>query len=157
MERSSERAGDTFPDRTPSFGHLLLVWLLVGWSLWSLGSAVADAIRVELPLSTMGTGLLFGTVVVVLFWTSGFHPSLAASFGYFITEQVLDLILLFGTIFLFVPSATPWATVALQFVSICLAATLVFTPVGKQIRNVLRRYIRSLLKLPPQDQSANHD
>ena len=159
MRRPSERAGEACSptDRTPSFGHLLVVWVLIGWSLWSLGAAVADAVQVELPLSTMGTGLLFGTVIVVLFWTAGFHPSLAASFGYFITEQVIDLILLFGAIFLFVPASTPWVTVALQFSSICLAATLVFTPVGKQIRDVLRRHIRSVLKLPPQGQSANHD
>ncbi|EMA29584.1 hypothetical protein [Haloarcula japonica] len=144
-------------EQTPSIGHLLLVWLLVGPSMWSLGTAVADAIQAELPLSTMGVGLLFGTTVVVLFWTAGFQPSLTASFGYFITEQAIDLILLFGTVFLFVPVSTPWATVALQFCSICLAVTLVFTPVGKQIQNVLRRHIRSVLKLPPQKQSANND
>jgi len=159
MERSSERAGEarSSADRTPSFGHLLLVWVLVGSSLWSLGAAVADAIQVELPLSTMGTGLLFGTIIVVSFWTAGFQPSLAASLGYFITEQAIYLLLLFGATFLFVPPSTPWVTVALQFCSICLAATLVFTPVGKQIRDGLRRYLRSVLKLPPEDQSANHD
>ncbi|MFB9812970.1 hypothetical protein [Haloarcula sebkhae] len=159
MERSSKRAGEarSSTDRAPSFGHLLLVWVLIGSSLWSLGATVADAIQVELPLSTMGTGLLFGTVVVVLFWTVGFHPSLAASFGYFVTEQVINIVLLFGAIFLFVPPSTPWATAVLQFSSICLAATLVFTPVGKQIRTSFRRSVRSLLKLPPQKQSANND
>ncbi|MDQ2071832.1 hypothetical protein ACODNH_16295 [Haloarcula sp. NS06] len=159
MERSSKRAGEarSSTDRAPSFGHLLLVWVLTGSSLWSLGATVADAIQVELPLSTMGTGLLFGTVVVVLFWIAGFQPSLAASFGYFVTEQVINIVLLFGTIFLFVPPSTPWATAVLQFSSICLAATLVFTPVGKQIRNSFQRSVRSLLKLPPQKQSANHD
>ena len=159
MERSSERAGEarSSADRTPLFGHLLLVWVLVGSSLWSLGVAVADAIQVELPLSTMGAGLLFGTIIVVSFWTAGFQPSLAASLGYFITEQAIYLLLLFGATFLLVPHSTPWATVALQFCSICLAATLVFTPVGKQIRDGLRRYLRSVLKLPPEDQSANHD
>ncbi len=159
MERSSERAGEarSSADRTPSFGHLLLVWVLVGSSLWSFGAAVADAIQVELPLSTMGTGLLFGTIIVVSFWRAGFRPSLAASLGYFITEQVIYLILLFGAIFLFVPPSTPWATAVLQFSSICLAVTLVFTPVGKQIRNSFWRSVRSVLKLPPEDQSANHD
>ena len=159
MERSSERAGEarSSADRTPLFGHLLLVWVLVGSSLWSLGVAVADAIQVELPLSTMGAGLLFGTIIVVSFWTVGFRPSLAASFGYFVIEQVINIVLLFGTTFLFVPPSTPWATAVLQFCSICLAVTLVFTPVGKQIRNALRRYICSVLKLPPQEQSANHD
>jgi len=95
MNRSSEQTRETrsVTERTPSFGHLLLVWLLVGWSLWSLGSAVADATQVELPLSTIGVGLLFGTIIVVLFWTAGFQPSLAASFGYFVAEQAIDLIL----------------------------------------------------------------
>ncbi|MFU1781980.1 hypothetical protein ACM16X_11410 [Haloarcula japonica] len=159
MERSSERAGEarSSADRTPSFGHLLLVWVLVGSSLWSLGAAVADAIQVELPLSTMGTGLLFGTIIVVSFWRAGFRPSLAASLGYFITEQAIYLLLLFGATFLLVPHSTPWVTVARQLVSICLGVTLVFTPVGKQIQNVLRRHIRSVLKLPPQKQSANND
>ena len=156
MERSSERAGEarSSTNRTPSFGHLLLVWVLIGWSL---GAAVVDAIQVEPPLSTMGTGLLFGTIIVVSFWTAGFQPSLAASFGYFIIEQAINLLLLLGATFLFVPPSTPWATVALQLCSICLAVTLVFTPAGKQIPNVLRLYIRSVLKLSPQEQSANHD
>jgi hypothetical protein len=118
---------------------------------------VADAIRAELPLSTMGAGLLFGTVIVVLFWTAGFHPSLAASFGYFVLEQVIDLILLFGAVLLSVPLSIPWITVAFQLVSICLAATLVFTPVGTQIWTWLRRYVRSLLKLPPEDPSTDHE
>ncbi len=76
MERASDRTGETRSpaERTPSFGHLLLVWLLVGPSLWSLGTAVAAAIQAELPLSTMGVGLLFGTIVVVSFWTAGFQP-----------------------------------------------------------------------------------
>ncbi|WP_424004046.1 hypothetical protein ACOZ4I_06130 [Haloarcula salina] len=159
MERASDRAGETrsSADRTPSFGRLLLVWVLVGWSLWSLGAAVADAIQAELPLSTMGSGLLFGTIVVVSFWTAGFHPSLRASFGYFVMEQLFDLIVLFGTVLIFAPAPTPWATVALQLVSICLAGTLLFTSVGAEVRKWGRRRAHSLLKLPPQEKSPDHD
>jgi len=159
MDRDSDRTGEarSSAGRTPSFGHLLLVWLLVGPSLWSLGSAVADAIQSELPLSTMGAGLLFGTVVVVLFWTAGFHPSLRASLGYFAAELSLDVVLLFGRILFPIPPSTPWATVAFQLVSICIAATLVFPPVGAKVRHWFRRHLRSLLKLPPQDQSFDRD
>ena len=159
MDRSNEQSRGTrsVTERTPSFGHLLLVWLLVGPSLWSLGSSVADATQVELPLSTIGVGLLFGTIIVVLFWTAGFQPSLAASFGYFVAEQAIDLILLFGAVLIPGRSLIPRLTVALQLVSICLAATLVFTPIGTQVRNWLRRYVRSLLELPPQDPPADHD
>ncbi|RLM37272.1 MULTISPECIES: hypothetical protein [unclassified Haloarcula] len=159
MERASDRTGETRSpaERTPSFGHLLLVWLLVGPSLWSLGSAVADAIQAELPLSTMGAGLLFGTIVVVSFWTAGFQPSLRASFGYFVAELSIYLVLAVGVVTVFVPTFTPWVTIAVQLVSICLAATLVFTPVGANIRNWFRRHVRSLLKLPPQDRSVDRD
>lgn len=156
MERASDRAAKdrSSTDRTPSLGHLLLVWLLVGPSLWSLGTAVANAIQTELPLSTLGAGLLFGTVVV-FFWTAGFYPSLRASLGYFLAEQGIYLVLAVGIATVSVPVFTPW--IALRFVSICLAATLAFTPAGTRIRNWLRRRLRSLLKLPPQDRSVEHD
>ncbi|MDS0221202.1 hypothetical protein NDI54_07565 [Haloarcula sp. S1AR25-5A] len=157
MERPTERGGKEQSSTSPSFGHLLLVWLFVGPSLWSLGSAVAAAIQAELPLSTMGTGLLFGTVVVVLFWTAGFHPSLRASFGYFLAEQGIYLVLVVGIATAFAPAFTSWVAVAVQLVSISLAATLVFSPVGAKIRNWFRRHIRSLLKLPPQDRAANRE
>lgn len=159
MERASDRAGETrsSAERTPSIGHLLLVWLLVGPSLWSLGIAVVDATQAGLPLSTMGAGLLFGTIVVVSFWTAGFQPSLRASFGYFVAELSIDVVLLFGRILFSAPPSTPWTPFAFQLVSICLAATLVFTPVGAKIRNWFRRHVRSLLKLPPQDRSVDRD
>ncbi|MFB6223100.1 MAG: hypothetical protein ABEH86_05435 [Haloarcula sp.] len=152
MGQSNEQSRDG--SSTPSFGHLLLVWVLIGSSFWSLGFTLADATQIEIPLSRMDVGLLFGTIVVVLLWIVGFRPSLLASFGYFVTEQVISLFFVLG--YVFVPAATPWVEATLRATSITLTAILVFTDLGVQMRNTIRRHIYSLLKLPPQDQSADH-
>lgn len=145
------------PEGKPSFGHLLLVWFLVGSSFWTLGFALADAVQAAIPLSRMGAGLLFGTIVIVLLWSVGWHPSLPASAGYFLTEVVFNLLLFLGVNFVFSREFTPWVEVGLHTTSITLAASLVFTNFGRKIRNRVRQHIRSLLKLPPEDNSPGQE
>ena len=132
----------------PSFGHLLAVWILVGWSLWSLGSDLVDVLPSVVPISQMGAGLLFGTVVVASFWVLGFRPSLLRSAGYFVVESVTRLFLLFAAVFLGF-EVGPWQILSLQCVSIGFAAMLAFTAVGERGLEHLQFRLNALLKLPP--------
>ena|SRR6056297_3561897 len=157
MEQSSEREASPTSEQSPSLGHLLLVWFLVGSSFWTLGFALFDTVPVAIPLSRMGAGLLFGTIVIVMLWSVGWHPSLSACAGYFIAELVLNMLLLLGIAPVFSRELTPWVVVSLHSTSIALAAGLVFTNYGKQIRNQARQRTRSLLKLPPEDHSPSQE
>lgn len=135
----------------PSFSHLFLVWFLVGFSLMGLGWDLYEAVPVAFPVSSMGAGLLFGTIVVVSLWIAGFYPPLWGSAMYFITQLgfhlLLVLVLLGGTL-------GPWQDVGLRVLSIGLAATLSFTDFGRNGRKWLRQRGRSLLKLPPADEPS---
>ena len=159
MGQSIEQLREASPtaEEKPSFGHLLLVWFLVGSSFWTLGFALVDAVPAAIPLSRMGAGLLFGTIVIVLLWAVGWHPSLPASTGYFVAEAVFNVLLLLGINLVFRREFTPWMEVGLHSTSIALAASLVFTNFGRQIRNRARQRTRSLLKLPPEDNSSGQE
>lgn len=138
--------------RNSSFSRLLLVWFLVGPSLFGLGWDLADAVPVTVPVSSMGAGLLFGTVLVAFFWVAGFRLSLSASGGYFITEMGLQyLLILCGDLFLFSGSMlSPWQEVLLRGLSIALAAAFVFTNSGRRVRDFVRKSGRKLVKTPPE-------
>lgn len=153
METSGEQPRKDGPvsERTPSFGHLLLVWFLVGSSFWTLGFALLNAVPATVPLSQSGGGLLFGTIIIVLLWSVGWYPSLSASGLYFVAEAVFNLILLFGIAPLFSRELAPWAEIGLHSTSIALAAFLVFTSHGRQLQNRVNQRTRSLLKLPAED------
>jgi len=157
MEQSNEQEASPTSEQRLSFGHLLLAWFLVGSSFWTLGFALFETIPAAIPLSRMGAGLLFGTIVIVLLWSVGWHPSLSACAGYFIAESAFSLLLLLGIAPVFSRELTPWMVVSLHSTSIALAATLVFTNYGKQIRNRARQRTRSLLKLPSEDHSPSQE
>lgn len=159
MGQSIEELREASPtsEEKPSFGHLLLVWFLVGSSFRTLGFALVDAVPAAIPLSRMGAGLLFGTIVIVLLWSAGWHPSLPASAGYFVAEIALNILLLLAFNLVFSRKLTPWMEVGLHTTSISLAATLVFTNYGRKIRNRVRQRIHSLLKLPSEDNSSSQE
>ncbi|MFD1589329.1 hypothetical protein ACFR9U_20320 [Halorientalis brevis] len=159
MEQADEQPRDASPtlDRKPSFGHLLVVWFLVGSSFWTLGFALVDAVSVAVPLSRMGTGLLCGTIVVVLLWAVGWYPSLSASVGYFVAEAAVNLLLFFGIAPVFSSELTPWLEVGLHTTSITLAAALVFSNSGRRIRRWISHRTRALLKLPSEDHSPSQE
>lgn len=138
--------------RDSSLSHLFLVWFLVGSSFFGLGWDVADAVPVSVPLSLMGAGLLFGTVVVALLWIAGFRPSLSASGGYFIAEMSFHFLLVLGGNFVRSSGATapPWQEIALRCLSIALAAALVFTRSGRHARHFLWKRGRKFVETPPE-------
>ena len=138
--------------RDSSLSHLLLVWFLVGSSFFGLGWEIADAVPVSISISSAEAGLLFGTVVVALLWIAGFRPSLSASGGYFIAEMGLHyLLILGGNLFLLSEGTlSPWQEVLLRSFSIALAAGLVFTSSGRQVRDFVRKCGRKLVKTPPE-------
>jgi len=141
------------PEKSSSFRRLLLVSLLVGVSLAGLGSDLLGAISVSLPVSSMGGGLVFGTVVVSSLWVAGFRPSLAASGAYFLGQLVAHL-LLSGAFVAVVGSGASlesWHEVGLRSLSIGLTATLCFTGVGSRVGDWVRRRGRRLLRVPPAD------
>ena len=147
MQQSSSRSAKS----DSSFSRLLLVWFLVGSSFFGLGWDLADAVPVTIPVSSMGAGLLFGTVLVVLLWLAGFRPSLSASGGYFIAEMGFHYLLILASNLFLLSEATlsPWQEVRLRSLSITLAVALVFTSSGRQVRRYLRRFGRKLVKTPP--------
>ncbi|WP_135805526.1 hypothetical protein [Halorussus marinus] len=144
------------PSSDPSNGesslfHLVFVWLLVGPSVFGLGWDVADAVPVSGPLSSMGAGLVFGTVVVAVLWIAGFRPSLSAGGGYFIAELASHALLTLGGSLFVVSEGTlsPWVEVSVRSLSITLAAALVFTSSGRRIRADIWKRGRNLVKTPP--------
>ncbi|AQL42399.1 hypothetical protein BV210_06580 [Halorientalis sp. IM1011] len=159
MAQSIEQSQEASPasEGKPSFGHLLLVWFLVGSSFWTLGLALFDAVPAVIPLSRLGAGLLFGTAVIVLLWSLGWHPSLPASAGYFVSEAAFSVLLLSGITLVFSLELTPWGEVGLHTTAIVLAAALIFTDCGRQIRNWIRQHIWTLLKLPSEDSTHSHE
>lgn len=145
------------PEKSPSLGRLLVVSLLVGFSLAGLGSDLLDVISVSLPVSSMGGGLVFGAAAVSSLWVAGFRPSLGASGAYFL-GQLLASLLLTGAFVAVVGSGAspePWHEVGLRGLSIGLTATLCFTGVGGRVGNWVRRRGRTLLRVPPADDSGN--
>lgn len=154
VNQSAQRAQDS--ERTSgseSLGHLLAVWFLVGSSFWRLGFSLVDATTTPLPLSRMGTGLLFGTLVVVALWVGGVRPSIGASAGYFLVETAGYTLLVLVVGPLFVPRVASWplVEVAAGGLSITLAATLVFTDVGTTTRARTRQWLLARLKVPSAD------
>jgi hypothetical protein len=144
------KSGSRSSKQEPSYGHLLLVWFLVGFSLMGLGLDLHQATPVTIPVSSLNAGLLFGTVVVVSLWIAGFRPSLGASAIYFTTQLIVHLVLAL-ILALTLPGSTsePWVDVGLRVLSIILAATLGFTTVGRRGRDRLRqqgqRLVQSLM------------
>lgn len=137
--------------RSSSFTHLLLVWFLVGSSFAGLGWDLADAIPVTVPISSMGAGLLFGTVLVAFLWVAGFRPSLWASGGYFIATNGLQFLFVASSS-LFLPfgaALSPWEVVLLRSLSIAVPAALIFTNLGRQVRDSVRKQGRKIAKTPP--------
>ncbi|WP_121821442.1 hypothetical protein [Halostella salina] len=132
-----------------SLPGLLLVWLLVGPSFFGLGRELTDAVPLSVSLSSMGTGLLFGTLVVVSLWIVGVRPSPSATGGYFIAELGLHSLLAIGG-GLFLPGwlVSPWYDVLLRSLSIALAAALVFTSSGRRVREFVRKQGLKLVKTP---------
>lgn len=142
------RNADPATDYRDSFGHMLLVFALVGTSLAGVGAAVTDALAVGRGLRN---GLLVGTVGFVALWLGGFRPSLRAAVGYFLTEGVCSLLLV-----LVVPAFVavgPWTVVGIRVASVSLAGGLVFTDPGRHGREWLRRRAMALVKRPPREES----
>jgi len=133
-----------------SLSGLLLLWLFVGPSFFGLGWELVDAVPLSVSLSSMGAGLLFGTLVVASLWIIGVRPSISASGGYCIAELGLhSLLAIGGGLFLFPEGdPSPWYGVLLRSVSIALAAALVFTGSGRRVRAFIRQQGRKLVKTP---------
>jgi hypothetical protein len=138
---------DSGTEASDSLGHLVAVWALFGLSLWPLGTTLAEVLPVTLSLSGLGTGLLFGTVVVASLWVAGVRPSIRASAGYFVTELAVRLSLLFG-VALFLETFPPALELGYRLVPIGVATLLVFTAVGERLRECVRRRFRAVLKVP---------
>jgi len=155
IEQSSEKEPSS--DTSPPFRYLLLVWFLIGSSLWPVGAALAEVLPVGIPLSSMGIGLLFGTVVVTVPWAFGFYPSLPASLGYFITELTIKLSVFLLVVPLYLSEFTPEIEIVIRILSIAPAAILVFTDAGRYLRTRLRQYFQSVLKLPPEEYPSHRD
>jgi len=105
----------------------------------------------------MGSGMLFGTVVVTVAWVFGFQPSLLASAGYFTVFHSLHLFFTLVVVPLPVAESTPETELAVLVLSVAPAAILLFTAVGTSLRTRLRQPVRSLLKLPPADHPSQQD
>lgn len=152
-DRSAE-ASDPPREREPSFVHLLLVWLLVGRSFFRLGRDGIAAIQAPLPVSPTGASLLFGTLVIVSLWITGFRPSIRASAGYFGTELLLSMLLIRGPgILLFGPTLGAVQEMGLRTLSIVSAGTLVFSDAGDRFRTWLRQQGGRIIKTPPREKS----
>lgn len=134
---------DGSTEAAPSFLHLLVVWLLVGGSLFSLGEEILGFLSV----SRMSAGLLFGTLVVCTLWVVGFRPSIRASVAYFILEIGCSALLFLPVVTLF-GAIDPGVLAVFEATTVAVAAVVVFTPVGPAIRDVVRRWATSLLRLP---------
>jgi hypothetical protein len=134
-EERAETAGR--PDSLP---RLLAFWLLVGFSLFGLGWDVADALGPTVPLSGMGAGLLFGTVVVAVLWIAGVRPPLLASLGYFLAQPLLALGLSLTLPALGI-TVEGWAAVAVRAASIALAALLAFGVPWGRVRRRVEGYV----------------
>lgn len=144
--------GQPSTQRRSSFGHLLVVSVLVGFPLDGLGLALVDALSLAAPFASLEAGLLFGTVTVAVLWIAGFRPSLRASVGFFVATHALQLLFVTGSVFL-IPTASglsPWQEVGLRTLSIAIPAALAFTPLGTGVRTALRTQGRRLAKLPPE-------
>lgn len=131
---------------SPSFLHLLAVWVLVGWSLSPLGSTLADLSIV--PISRIESGLLVGTLVVCTLWIAGFRPSIRDSVAYFLVEFGCSALLMLPMAVLFQSTIPPAVEVGFHVTTVTIAAVVVFTPVGAAIRDVVRRWATSILRLP---------
>jgi len=135
-----------------SFSRLFFVWILVGSSFFGLGWDLADVVPVSIPISSMGAGLLFGTLLVALLWIAGFRPSFSASGGYFIAEMSFHFLLVLGGNVALSSGATlpPWQAVLLRSISIALAVGLIFTRSGRQVRDFVWNRGWKLVKTPPE-------
>lgn len=96
-----------------------------------------------LPITAVGAGLVFGTIVIGALWVVGFRPSLRASALYFIVEQAIYL-----TVALVFLGANPglWQEAGVSLLSISGAAMFSFTDVGRRGRRRLRNRGRQLLQ-----------
>jgi hypothetical protein len=129
--------GEERPDSLP---RLLAFWLLVGFSLFGLGWDVADALGPVVPLSGMGAGLLFGTIVVAVLWIAGVRPPLLASLGYFLAQPLLALGLSL-TLPAVGVTVDGWVAVAVRAASIALAALLAFRVPWGRVRRRVEGYV----------------
>jgi hypothetical protein len=130
-----------------SYGHLLAVWVLVGWSFAGLGWKLADAVPAALPVSSMSAGAVFGTAVVAGSWAAGVRPPVLPCVAFFLVQPAVHLSLILGTVFL-APEATlgPWAMVGYDAVSIALVAVPTLTPPGRAAVGRLFRRARASLE-----------
>jgi hypothetical protein len=133
-----------------SYGHLLAVWVLVGWSFAGLGWKLADVVPAALPVSSMSAGAVFGTAVVAGAWAAGVRPPVLPSVAFFLVQPAVHLSLVLGTVFLS-PGATlgPWAMVGYDAVSIALVGVPTLTPPGRAALGRLFRRARSSLEPSP--------
>jgi len=148
MSQSSDRAGTPgsgSAEQPSRLGHLLAVWVLVGYSLIGLGWDLYRALVQTHLVSAIGAGLLFGTVTVVALWLGGFRPSIRASATYFLSQLGIHLLLAVVSAGV---TLRPWRAVAIRLLSIAIAAAFSFTAAGSRSREWLRQRTRSVLKLP---------
>ena len=139
-------------DRRDSFGYMLLVWVLVGFSLAGLGASVVMALPAGLPVSALGGGLLFGTVVFVALWVGGFRPSPGTAVGFFVVQGLCSLLLVVVVSGVLHVETGPssWLTVGRRALAVVLAAVLVFGGVGRRGYDRLREWTLERLQVPQQ-------
>jgi peptidoglycan/LPS O-acetylase OafA/YrhL len=136
-----------------SFGHLLLVWLLVGYSFMALGWDLTEALPVAIPLAPIDAGLVFGTLVVCALWVAGVRPSLRVSLAYFGVHAVVRVAA--TLLYLAIPGTTPgpWPEIGVDLVAILVAAACCLSGLGRQFLGGLVRRTQAQFEQPATEEN----